>query len=269
MPIAPVNGINLYYEAEGTGEPLIFLPGLGGTTDLWKYQLRHFQNDYLTISLDNRGAGRSDKPAGPYSMQLFASDLLALLDFMGISGPVNLVGASMGGLISQSFVHAYPQRVKKLALVCTSVSVADPHVTLPAPEVMQRLANPGTTPEARVDTLLESFYHPDFVRAHPELKEWYLQRKTEAQPAHAYQAQLATCADPRPYYAWLQEIAIPVLVMHGRDDRISPVQNAMTLAEGLGSKGTLAIIENAAHVFMQEKPEEFNGVLEAFLRKVS
>ncbi len=266
MAEAQANGINLYYEASGSGEPLIFLPGLGGTTELWFYQLRHFQKNYLTISLDNRGAGRSDKPEGPYSMQIFAKDLHDLLNAIGIDQPVNLVGASMGGLIAQAFVHDYPDRVKRLVLACTGVSAADPHITIASPDVMQRLGNPGATPEERVKTILDVFYHPEFVRTHPKVRDLYLERKTAAQPAYAYKAQLMACFDPRPYYEWLKEIAVPTLVIHGRDDIVWPVKNAHTLVEGIGEKGQLAIIDNAAHIFMQEKPEEFNRILETFLQ---
>lgn len=267
MAVAHINGIDLYYETSGTGEPLVFVPGLGGTVELWTYQIRHFQKTHHVIALDNRGAGRSGKPPGPYSMQLFARDLLGLLDTLQIDVPINLVGASMGGLIAQAFIHDYPQRVKTMTLACTGVSVADPHLTPTSPQVMERIVNPGATPEARVDTILDIFYHPDFIQAHPEVKDIYLSRKIEAQPAYAYQAQLMACADPRPYYEWLKEIAAPVLVMHGRDDQVWPLQNARTLAEGLGERGELAIMETAGHVFMQEKPDEFNRVLEAFLTK--
>ncbi len=106
MPFHRVNGIELYFEQEGSGEPLVFVPGLGGATPLWSLQTAHFKTTYRCLAFDNRGAGRSDKPPGPYAMDLFASDLHELLDHLSIHEPINLVGASMGGIIAQAFAHA-------------------------------------------------------------------------------------------------------------------------------------------------------------------
>jgi len=267
MPTEQVNGINLYYESSGKGEPLLFIPGLGGTTDLWIFQTKYFKNHYQTISLDNRGAGRSDKPFGIYTMKMFADDLSGLLNALGIAEPVNLVGASMGGIIAQAFIHYYPERVKKLVLSCSGVSLGDSHITMCADYVTKKLLNPGSTVDEKINTYLEIFYYPEFVAANPGIKDLYLQRKIDPQPPYAYMAQLAACSDPNPYYEWLAEIKAPVLVIHGRDDIIWPLQNARTLKEGLGANGELYIVEKAAHVFMQEKPEEFNKVVHEFLKK--
>jgi 3-oxoadipate enol-lactonase len=264
MAIAKINGIDLYYELQGEGTPVVFIPGLGGGTDMWKLQTDYFKNKYRTISLDNRGAGRSDKPFGLYFMRRFARDVDDLLDFLCIDEPVVLVGASMGGIIAQAFIHEFPKRVKKLVLACTGVSLADSHITLPSAEVQRKLAHPGLTDGQRIDTYLDVFYHPDFIAAHPGIRKSFLSEIP--QPAYAYLAQLAACADPKPYYQWLKEILVPVLVIHGRDDLAWPVQNAHTLMSGLEGNGQLAIIEKAAHILMQEKPEEFNRILEKFIK---
>jgi pimeloyl-ACP methyl ester carboxylesterase len=267
MPKAHANGIDLYYEVSGEGEPLVFIPGLAGTTDLWLYQTSFFKDRYRVISLDNRGAGRSDMPDGPYSMQQFAKDLHDLLEVLEVNEPVNLVGASMGGLIAQAFIHDYPQRVKKLVLACSGVSGGDPHITFAAPEVAQRIGNPGATAEEKVQTYLDIFYHADFVAANPQLRQFFLSRKVDAQPPQAYQAQLAACSDPRPYYDWLADIQVPTLVMHGDEDLIWPLQNAHTLVAGTGGRAQLYVMEKAGHIFMHEQPLAFNQALDAFLRQ--
>ena len=267
MPTISANGINLYYEVGGKGEPLVFVPGLGGTTDLWLYQMPYFKDDYLVISLDNRGAGRSDKPEGPYPMQAMAKDLHDLLDALGIDEPINLVGASMGGVIAQAFIHDYPQRVKRLVLACSGVSAGDPHLTPPSAYVSNRIVNPGRTAEEKVNTYLDVFYHPDYVKSHPEIRDFFMTRKTPTQPPHAYLAQLAACADPRPYYQWLADISVPTLVMHGDGDLVWPLQNARTLVEGIGDNAELYVMPHAGHIFMHEQPEQFNQALAAFLKK--
>jgi 3-oxoadipate enol-lactonase len=266
MPIAKINGINLYYELKGEGAPVLFIPGLGGGTELWTYQTEFFKKNYHTISLDNRGAGRSDKPYGLYTMHRFARDVEELLDHLSINEPVILVGASMGGIIAQAFIHYYPKRVKKLVLSCTGVSLADPHITLAPLSVQKKVANPGATPSQKLDTFIEIFYHPEFMAAHPEFRKTIISMSPDIQPPHAYLAQLAACADPKPYYQWLKEITVPTLVIHGRDDLVWPIQNAHTLMSGLGENGQLAIIEKAAHILMHEKPDEFNRILDTFFK---
>jgi pimeloyl-ACP methyl ester carboxylesterase len=266
MSITKINGINLYFESEGAGEPVLFIPGLGGGTTLWTYQTEFFKKKYHTISLDNRGAGRSDKPYGMYSMHRFTRDVEELLDYLGVNEPIILVGASMGGIIAQAFIHYYPKRVKKLVLACTGVSLADPHITLASMSVQKKLGNPGMTPAQKLDTFLEIFYHPEFIAAHPELRKTLVSMSPEAQPTHAYLAQLAACADPKPYYQWLKQITVPTLVIHGSDDLVWPIQNAHTLMSGLGSNGQLAILEKAGHILMHEQPKEFNRILNDFFK---
>ena len=207
MPTAKINGIDLYFETSGQGQPLVFIPGLGGTTDLWYAQRAFFSERYHFISLDNRGAGRSDKPAGPYTMQQFADDLHALLDHLEIAEPILLVGASMGGIIAQAFIHDHPQRVAKLALVCSGVSGGDSHYVPPEQAVIDKILRPGNTPEEKIDTFLEIFYHPDFVSRHPQVRDYYLSRKIEPQPAHAYMAQLGACYDHAPTTGGLATLA--------------------------------------------------------------
>jgi pimeloyl-ACP methyl ester carboxylesterase len=267
MSFADVNGTSLYYELSGSGVPLVFIPGLGGTTELWTFQTRTLSKFYRTISLDNRGSGRSGKPAGPYGMETFSRDLNGLLDALEIKEPILLVGASMGGIIAQAFVHDYPERVGKLVLSCTSVSGGDPHVTRCPAAVWARVTNPGATMQEKIQTYLDVFYHPDFVAEHPEITDLYLNRKIEAQPLHAFQAQLEACDDPRPYFDWLSAIKVPTLIVHGEDDLICPVQNARTLKEGIGASAELYVMEKAGHILMQEKPEEFNRVLHDFFER--
>ncbi len=270
MPTLPINGIDIYYEETGQGEPLVFIPGLGGTVELWSQQIRHFQQYYRVIVLDNRGAGRSSMPPGPYSMDQLAADVAGLLDALGLDEPVRLVGASMGGVIAQCFIQHYPERVKQLVLVCTGVSGGDPHITFPKMHVLQTLANPGSTPEERLRTLFAIFYHPEYLATHPEIieKSLKLAETVGPQPDHARLAQLQAVQDTRPYFKWLAEIAVPILIMHGEEDLVWPLKNAYTLQEGTGGAAELALFARAGHVLFQEQPQAFNARLEAFLKQV-
>src|SRR6266545_4358239 len=96
MPKVQCNDINLYYEVNGKGQPLLFIHGLGSSARDWESQVQEFSRTYQVITFDLRGHGQSDKPAGPYTMSMFASDAAALLKRLGIES-ANVVGLSLGG----------------------------------------------------------------------------------------------------------------------------------------------------------------------------
>ena len=128
-------GARIYYESHGSGEPLVLVMGLGGHSRTWALQVPAFSKRYRVVTIDNRGAGRSDAPDEPYDMPLFADDVRAVLDELELDR-VHLLGASMGGLIAQEFCHRYPERVRSLMLACSGVGASDPANISPEREVM-------------------------------------------------------------------------------------------------------------------------------------
>jgi pimeloyl-ACP methyl ester carboxylesterase len=96
MPTVKVDDINMYYEVHGEGEPLALIMGLGASMDWWFRQIPMFSLEYRVVACDNRGAGQSDKPDIPYTMEMMADDLAGLLDAIGIN-TAHIFGASMGG----------------------------------------------------------------------------------------------------------------------------------------------------------------------------
>jgi len=118
VPKAKVNGINLYYEVYGQGEPLVLIMGFSGTQAGWIFQRRTFQKYFQVITFDNRGVGKTDKPDGPYSIRMMAEDTIGLMNHLNIER-AHILGVSMGGYIAQELAINYPERVKKLVLGCT------------------------------------------------------------------------------------------------------------------------------------------------------
>jgi len=118
MPIANVNGININYSVWGQGNPLIIIMGLGAAKIRWGFQLGPFRKYYRTITFDNRGVGKSDKPTGPYTIKMMADDVIGLMDHLGIE-KAHIFGGSMGGMIAQELAINHPERVNKLVLACT------------------------------------------------------------------------------------------------------------------------------------------------------
>ena len=121
MPKARVNGISINYSIEGRGEPLFLIMGFSGFKMAWFFQRRAFRKHFQVVTFDNRGVGQSDKPTGPYSMQMFVDDTVGLMDHLGID-KAHVLGVSMGGMIAQYIALSHPERVHKLVLGCTLAS---------------------------------------------------------------------------------------------------------------------------------------------------
>ena len=122
---AEVNGINICYEIHGDGYPVILVHGWGCTKDEWFVHIDALAKLFKLITFDNRGAGKSDKPNTPYTMDMYADDINGLLEFLKIE-KAHVIGLSLGGMIVQNFILKYPERVNKLVLINTWPGFPDP-----------------------------------------------------------------------------------------------------------------------------------------------
>ncbi len=116
MPKIVVHDVNLHYEINGQGQPLVFIHGLGSSSRDWEYQVAEFAGAYEVITFDLRGHGQSDKPAGPYSLPLFASDTAGLLQALGVAS-AHVVGISLGGGVAFQLAVDYPALLRTLTIV--------------------------------------------------------------------------------------------------------------------------------------------------------
>src|SRR5258707_1069095 len=115
MATAKINGIEIYYEVHGSGEPLLLIIGLGTNATGWYLQIPGFSKEYRVIAFDNRGAGRSENPNEPYTMPQMAEDAIGVLDTLGVDA-AHVFGMSLGGMIAQELALRHPERVKTLSL---------------------------------------------------------------------------------------------------------------------------------------------------------
>lgn len=117
MPTINTNGINLYYEERGSGDPLLLIMGITASGSVWEKHAAYWEKDFRCITVDNRGVGLSDKPPGPYTTAQMADDYAGLLEALQIR-EVRVVGCSMGSAIAQQLTIHYPERVRSLVLMC-------------------------------------------------------------------------------------------------------------------------------------------------------
>src|SRR5690242_17616522 len=115
MPKVQANGIAINYDQQGAGEPLILIPYLAADYACYAFQVADYAKHFTCISVDLRGAGETDKPEGTYSTELFADDVAAFMQALGIS-QAHVAGLSLGAATGMWLAAKYPNRVKSLSL---------------------------------------------------------------------------------------------------------------------------------------------------------
>jgi pimeloyl-ACP methyl ester carboxylesterase len=201
VPTTRVNDIELYYEVHGDGPPVLVIPGLGVGVDYIRSIIDDLASTCRVVSFDPRGAGQSDKPDEPYSIDGMANDAVGLLEFLGIS-TTTVVGLSMGGRIALSLALNYPSLVERLVLAATSSHL----------------------PPARVFS--RRWLTMEMVSRMPRSKN------VDAQPRYAWERQ-RRAADGFDCRARLGEIHVPTLVIHGTTDHLTPFPLGRELANGI------------------------------------
>jgi pimeloyl-ACP methyl ester carboxylesterase len=270
LPYAENNGIKIFYKQNGAGKNLVLVIGLTGTTDAWYFNMPELSRHFHILTLDNRGAGKSDKPDQEYSATVFAQDLKAVLDAAGINKTV-LLSLSMGGLIAQEFYHLYPGYVEALILGCTGVGLGDPDYIKPEQEVLDILYE-----ERKAETLyqlagkwVDIFYHPQYGKDRQKIikVQYDILNNPAHQPEYAYKRQLEACTVKVFNSPRLKNIKVPTLIIHGDADKIWPLENARYLAKHIPNS-KLEIIPNSAHMFFIEKKEIFHRLVIDFINSL-
>ena len=263
MPKVSVNGLKLYYESEGDGEPVVLIPGFAAGRWIWFKQTAELSRNFRVIVFDPRGVSASDKPEGPQTIGLLADDVAHLLQTIGVSS-AHIVGASFGGFVAQEFALKYPSLTRKLVLCCTSFG--GPNHVVPAPETLLALASTkGLNSEERMRANLLLAFTPEFVKTQTaEVDHIVHLRATNDVPEHIYLSQLQAAMNFN-VESRLSEIKTPTLVLSGDADVIVPVQNSRNLAAKIPN-AKLQIVNGGSHTFFIEQAQEFNRILSAFIR---
>lgn len=256
---ASVEGIRLHYELTGETGPLVVLThGLGGRLDFFAPHVDALTRVYRVLRWDLRGAGRSEKPPGPYAPELFARDLAGLLDHLG-EPAAYLVGHSGGGVVTQRFALDYPGRARALVLASTSSEVG-----AKATAAWHRLADTverngfgsgDRDPDPRS-------FGPVFAAAHPEVVR-ALAEETRANDPRAY----AASARAFGAYNWtadLDRVRAPTLILQGLADQMTPPGGSVILSRRI-PRSRLVMVPDAGHNLPIEMPLLFTAAILAFL----
>ncbi|MGI8925161.1 MAG: alpha/beta fold hydrolase [Tepidiformaceae bacterium] len=262
MPTAPIRDLIMYYEEQGSGDPLVLIMGLGGDLQAWALQVPQLSRHFRVITFDNRGAGRTSAPDRPCSIAGMAEDVAALMDHLGIA-KAHVLGFSMGGYIAQEFALAYPKRLDRLILLATAPDIdgygravvknwIDVRRSSMSREQVVRLTSTWLYSAELLDD--EARYERSVLNS---LNNPY------AQQDHAFirQAQAVLAFDARER---LSAIQAPTLVVAGREDILVPPRNSARLAKLIPNATLLEL--SGAHLGCIEFPAEYN---QAFLEHLA
>jgi 3-oxoadipate enol-lactonase len=254
--------LTLAYEDTGGGEPaIVFVHGLGGCAYVWWAQVADAgARGYRAIAYDQRGAGLSSHPPGPYSVELWAEDLERLLDGVGVDRAA-IVGHSVGCVVSEHAAHRLGERAWALALCGGRVAwpsdgnrVFEQRASLARQRRMDEIA------EAVATTGLSEAGR----RANPALHGLVLRMLAANDPEGYAESALATgrgaMRDPAA-------LAVPTLAFAGSKDPVTPPESAREIAAAAG--GEHAVVDGAAHWCMLERPDAVNALLFGFLERQS
>ncbi len=261
MAFANLNGLNIHYKLEGEGpDTLVLINGLADDLESWEGQMGDFLAAGLRVlRFDNRGIGKTDRPAGLYTTQQMASDAKALVDHLGITD-FHLLGVSMGGMIAQQYALAYPGDLRS-ASFCATYAWPGPFCRRMF-EFWRDAAHTIGPAEIMRDVTVWAFTQEFFETREAELLEFEAEMAALDQTPEDYLAQLNSIImhDTRTR---LKEIKLPVLVLAGDEDILIPVELSRRLHGGI--KDAVWAISKGGHAFLWEHPKLFNAQVLNFI----
>jgi pimeloyl-ACP methyl ester carboxylesterase len=260
--IVTANGVDLWVEQEGKGNDVLFISGLADEGACWVDQVGGLADRYRITTFDNRGVGRSSTPNGPFQIVDFAVDTLALMDALGLDRP-HVVGSSMGGAIGQELALAAPDRIRSLVLNGTwcrgdrflhevfrswmwtarkADSVRDFLVAVNLWCFAPRIWNEG---------IMDGWLDEAAASPNQQSVDAFC-RSTEALLAHDTADRIGT-------------VDLPTLVTVGELDLVLPARFSRELVERIPG-ARLVVIPEVGHQPFQERPEDYNRLLDEFWR---
>lgn len=256
MPKVKANNLTINYDQQGTGEPLVLIPYLAADHACYAFQVADYAKHFTCYTLDPRGAGETDKPAGPYSIELFADDVAAFMEALRIP-QAHVSGLSLGAAIGMWVAVKYPARVKTLSL--HSAWTRTDRFLADIVKSWQLMAHGGGS-MADVITLgiFPWCFTIDLYVQRPEVIQGLADfvRSRPAQPVEAFLSQ-SDAVLAYDVEAALGRITAPTQITFGRDDRLTSTRFADRLKAGI-PHSEMVVFDGAAHAAIYEQTQEFN-----------
>ncbi|NQX60738.1 alpha/beta fold hydrolase [Paenibacillus qinlingensis] len=262
MPTVNREGCSIYYTERGKGAPLVLLMGLGADSTVWEQHVQAYEAHFRCILVDNRGAGRTGKPNGPYTTRGMAKDTLAVLDDLGIKR-AHVSGISMGSGIAQHVALLSPERVLSLTLNCPwhKVDVYTRRIF----ETLRNAYEVMTISDFQ--KLLQLFiFTPAYHEAHLDdllAKQQGASEYEYSMPTHAFQAQCDAC-NTHNTKGLLGSIVAPTLITVGERDVFTPPHLSRSIAKEI-PHAEVVVFKDSGHTHHWDQLERFNELTLSFM----
>jgi 3-oxoadipate enol-lactonase len=260
VPTVNVNKIDVYNERAGDGPPLLFLNGSGSTLASSALLIDVFRSRFEVVAHDQRGLGRTEVPPGPYSMADYAADALALLD--AVDWPTcRVVGVSFGGMVAQELAVTAPDRVERLALVCTSPGGED-RSSYPLHELEDLPESERAAIAVRLlDTRFDAAWFADHANDRA-LVDAMGERRLSAKTDEQRRGEREQLDARRRHDVWerLPRITCPTIVAGGRFDGIAPPANSDAIAHQVPNAELR--LYDGGHAFFAQDPKALPEILD-------
>jgi pimeloyl-ACP methyl ester carboxylesterase len=270
-----VDGVNLYYELYGQGDPLVLVAGTGISLAPWRIaQVPEFSKYYQVLIYDHRGLGRSDKPDVPYSTRLFAKDCAGLMDALGIK-KAHVMGHSMGGRVAQWLALDYPDKIRSLVLSGSGSGKYS--------ELLEDYPR-GVPMDAALEMIEKGYeryqhdhwgpgfmFSEQFMKEHPEVVKKYQELIVDEVPPLKCYLRHVVARQCHETTDIVDRIKAPTLVIVGSKDTHeggtgSHVDSAKALADKIAG-AEFILVEGGRHGYLREMPERGHPPILDFFRR--
>ena len=267
MPVVQANGIDINYEVQGEGEPMVLIPYLAADNACYAFQVADYAKQFTCYSVDLRGAGLSGKPEGEYTTELLADDVAAFMQAAGV-GQAHVFGLSLGAAVGLWLAAKYPEQVKSLSLHSVW-DKSDPFLRV----VVQGWQTMAQGLDSVTDMVIQGIFPwcftPEMYAARPEyvdaLAEFVRSRPMPPVDAFMRQSEAVLAHDATGI---LGSIQAPTLITYGRRDQVTSTRFAGPLTEGIANT-ELIVFEDCSHTPIYENIEGFNQQTLDFLERHS
>ena len=267
MPRAHINGVNLHYEVSGLGSSVVLCHGYTGSHQDWMFQIPVLSRGFQVVVMDHRGHGSSEAPSSgdAYSIAIFASDVRALLSYLGIA-KCCLVGHSMGGFMALQLALDHPSLIGSLVLVDTASGPFDIPGYAELGAELDEIARKDGMEAAFEHNAQHSPLARKRFEKYPE-QRGILKRRMREMSVDGYVYARRAISQRPSLTTRLGEISVPTLVVVGEED--TPFHEPSEVMAKNIPNATLHVIPQATHSPHEETPEAFNELLIEFLAEAN
>jgi len=261
---AVINGISLAYDDHGSGTAVVLIHGFPLCRKMWRPQFNCLPDaGFRLVTPDLRGFGESDAPVGPYSIDLFADDMVELLDHLDIDRAV-VGGMSMGGYVLFNLLERYPERITAACFLTTRANADDEAGRARRLQLAQEVMKFG--PQAIADSFEQILFAGESLRERPKLVGEVYGWMTGTD-SRGLAGGLLAMRERKDYTPLLGSFTLPALAIGAEEDKAAPPEKAREIAAGIpGCR--LCMIPQAGHMANLENPGAYNSCLREFLRSL-